>query len=210
MKKIFIVLLSLTSQYLFSQTNTTDKNEFYNAIPTVVEDQIFKIEILNPGFVYEKGLNENSTFYAGISANFGIPVSDRTNFDVYSILYPTIDLQYRHYYNLDKRKSKFKNFTNNSGQYVAAKFEAYTILNSTEAVERYNRAGVGGVWGFQKNGKPITFNFEIGLGLGTRNFTFTNYPELDREGFALFGLGKLSLGILIANKNNKYKEYLSM
>jgi len=209
MRKIIIVLLTLANLQSFSQSDT-DKNEFYNAIPTVVEDQIFKIEILSPGFVYEKGLNDNSTIYAGLHANFGVSVTDGNNFDVYSNFYPTLEIQYRHYYNLDKRKSKFKNFTNNSGQYVAAKFEAYTILKSTAEVQRYNRAGVGGVWGFQKNGKPITFNFEIGLGLGLQNSTFTFYPESNREGFALLGFGKLTLGVLIANKNNKYKKYLSM
>lgn len=207
---ISFFLCLLVSFQLFSQNIEINKNEFYKSIPAVVEDQIFKIEILSPGFVYEKALNKNSTIHASIYANFGVPVLSQDDFDTYSVFYPIIDVQYRHYYNLNKRKSKFKNFTNNSGQYVAAKFTAYSILKSTNEVQEYNQAAIGGVWGFQKNGKPITFNFEIGLGVGERNATFTFYPDLNVDGFGLLSMGKLTIGVLIANKNNKYKEYLSM
>jgi len=203
-----IVLALFISTWVTAQQKSQEANDLYESIPAEVEDQVFRVDFINLGFQYEKGLTKEATIQAAIYLFSGFSISDTVRTLAYDVgIAPTVEVSYRYYYNLHKRKSKFKNFTNNSGQYVAPKISFTYLASPTTNVEKYNSLFAGGVWGFQKNGDPITFNFEIGLGYGVRNTELKDPTfEIINSG-NLAGLGKLTVGFLIGKRNRDYKKY---
>jgi len=85
-------------------------------IPSV-EKNLFKINLLLPGVVYEHGFTTKNTLYSELS--FGIGYRNSDYYGSGWSFYPTITEQFRHYYNLEKRASKGKVTAHNSGGFVA-------------------------------------------------------------------------------------------
>lgn len=123
----------------------------------------FKINVLSPGLVYEQGFDDKNTLYSELSLGFGY----RSNSFAGNTwdFYPTINEQFRHYYNLEKRANKGKVTAHNSGGFVAMTttyfFESTTTNNSfSKTIPSFT---VGPVWGFERTYKG---NFNLGLNLG--------------------------------------------
>lgn len=83
-------------------------------------------------------------------------------------LSPVITVEPRWYYNLNKRNSKSKITSGNSGNYVSIKssFNPDWLVNSShENIELINQISIIPSWGIRRNlGKH--FNYEAGIGLG--------------------------------------------
>lgn len=214
-KKINLLFLScLLVHSIVAQLNKQEADSAFYQTPAIVEDELFKIDFLTPGFQYEKALSDNSTLQIGVYQAFAGSFFDWDNLrylnNWFSIAYldieflPKIELAYRYYYNLSKRKSRCKNFTNNSAQYVSPKLMA---TYSSQAWDNNNTASLGCVWGIQKNGEPITFNFEIGIGCGIRNIDYNKPSNTNLDNANLAILGKLTTGILVGKRNQAYKKY---
>lgn len=106
MKKVTLLLFLFTFTLLSAQSNRN------------VEKGLFKINAFLPGVSYELGVGKNSSFnfdaIVGFALNGG---SDRdTNFG----LYPGIGVEFRYYYNMERRLSKGKHISGNSGNYISA------------------------------------------------------------------------------------------
>jgi hypothetical protein len=79
----------------------------FNAIAQdtpAVEKNLFKINLLLPGVVYEHGFSTKNTLYSEFSVGFGYNQSDFAGKNW--AFYPNINEQLRHYYNLEKRIKK--------------------------------------------------------------------------------------------------------
>lgn len=129
-----------------------------------VEKHQFKINVLLPGFVYEYGLSNKNTLYSEISAGYGYRSND---FGDNWSLYPYIQEQFRHYYNLEKRAAKGKVTSHNSGGFVA--MAAYYNFKSITTNDSYSSSNssvtIASVWGFQRTYKH-KFNLDLNLGAG--------------------------------------------
>lgn len=107
-------------------------------------------------------------------------------------IFPTFTAQYRNYYNLEKRLSKNKNVSNNSGNYIALHSAIYggkPIIGDLESTANYAVA-VGPVWGLHRvYGGGFKLNLNLGLGYGFND-----------QGDSAFGpLIGFQLGWLISN-----------
>jgi hypothetical protein len=167
---------------------------FANAIqaqdeaPTTVTKNQFKINILFPGFVFEHGLSDKNTLYSEVSLGAGYRKNSYYNeSNVY--LFPMINEQVRHYYNLEKRASKGKRTAHNSGNFVA--LSAYYNFKSISTNEEYGDYSssftVAPLWGFQRTYKR-NFNLEIHLGAGI---------NIDKYNTEFAPIGNLTLGWVI-------------
>ncbi|MEG2101927.1 MAG: hypothetical protein RRY99_10510 [Flavobacterium sp.] len=141
--------------------------------PIAVVKHQFKINLLLPGFVYEHGFNSKNTLYSEASLGLGFQAnSSNSNFAIY----PAINEQFRHYYNLEKRAGKGKRTARNSGNYLAA--NAVYSFGSISTNDNYREASssftLGALWGLQRTYKG-RFNLEFNAGPGV------NFDEYDTE-----------------------------
>ncbi|PWA08914.1 hypothetical protein [Flavobacterium laiguense] len=132
---------------------------------TVVEKNQFKINLILPGVVYEHGFSAKNTLYSELSFGVGYRNSDfgGSNWSYY----PTIDEQFRHYYNIEKRAGKGKRTLGNSGNFYG--FNAIYRFESINSNSNYSSSTpsitVAPVWGFQRTYKHnLNLNLNGGVG----------------------------------------------
>jgi hypothetical protein len=134
---------------------------------TVVEKNQFKINLILPGVVYEHGFSDKNTLYSELSFGVGYRNSDfgGSNWSYY----PTIDEQFRHYYNIEKRARKGKRTLGNSGNFYAlnAIYRFESINSNSDYSSSSPSLTIAPVWGFQRT---YTHNFNLSLngGVGYR------------------------------------------
>lgn len=130
-----------------------------------VENNQLTPNVLLPGIIYEHGLSQNSTIAAEATMGFAYVESSFTD-DGFGI-YPIGRLQYRHYYNFERRLAKGKNIAGNTGNYIAPTVAVQggkAIIGNLDYVSDYF-GGIGAVYGLQRTGqKGLQFRFEVGPG----------------------------------------------
>ncbi|MFS4457467.1 hypothetical protein [Maribacter sp. 2304DJ31-5] len=138
-----------------------------------VEDYQFKINFINPGLEYEIGIGENQALDFNGSLQFAL------NSTGYAFI-PSLNGQYRYYYNLKRRLKKNKRTAGNTGNYLAASgtffLEEVIIGNLTSGDGYFGFAGP--VYGLQRT-YPKGFNFNLEFGVG---YYFDSFFK--DEGFA--------------------------
>jgi hypothetical protein len=98
---------------------------FINAVqaqddaPIAVVKNQFKVNLLFPAFVYEYGFDAKNTLYSEVTLGVGYRYSSYYGESSWYV-FPTINEQFRHYYNLEKRAAKGKRTARNSGNFLAA------------------------------------------------------------------------------------------
>lgn len=146
---LFMGLLTLSSIYA-QEAPAVEKNQF-------------KINVLVPGVVYEHGFDAKNTIYSELSLGLGYRHNDYLG-STWEF-YPTINEQFRHYYNLEKREKKGKVTSHNSGGFVAV--SAAYFFRSAVTNDSFSKSTtsltVGPVWGFERTYKG---NFNLGLNMG--------------------------------------------
>lgn len=155
-------------------------------VPTSVEKNQFKINLLLPGFVYEHGFDAKNTLYSEVSIGLGF--SSNSNNSNFAFL-PNINEQFRHYYNLEKRAAKGKRTARNSGNYLAvnAIYNFESISTNDDYRETVPSFTVGVLWGLQRTYKG-RFNLEFNIGPGV------NFDKYDTE---FVPVGNFTLGWVI-------------
>jgi hypothetical protein len=135
---------------------------------------VLKATILSPGVSYEKSIGKKHTLYGQVYASPTIQYfyssSLGSEFDFY--LDPAALVQYRYYYNLEKRAGKDKFTRLNSGNYFGATVQTYLSkvrLDSDQLEESKRRpvTTIGAIWGMQRN-YAKRFSLDINLGAGYR------------------------------------------
>ncbi|NQZ45134.1 MAG: hypothetical protein HRT65_12555 [Flavobacteriaceae bacterium] len=142
------------------------------------EDHQLTANFLLPGLIYEKGISENSTLAA--EATIGFALIDCSGCDAQFGIYPIGRLQYRHYYNFDRRNDRGKRIAGNTGNYIAPTFAVQggdAVIGNLDYASNL-LAGAGVVYGLQRTApRGLQFRFEVGPGYF--------FDEFD-EGFSLF------------------------
>lgn len=166
MKNITALILSLLfSGMLLAQS--TQKN-------------ILKVNIINPGITYETAISKYSTLNLDANVSFGYNYSNQDG--SFFKGFPFWRLQYRNYYNLDKRTTSHKNTIGNSGNYVSIHSSYYYGLNSDRNYFNFlDGLTLGGTWGIQRTYKSgLNINLNTGLGYNfSPNKTKTVVPLLN-------------------------------
>jgi len=148
-----------------------------------LKENLFKINIISPGFSFERKVSNNKSinFDANLSIGFAMQNDDEsnTNSNFKVLASPFLRSQYRYYYNLQRRINKSKSINNNSGSFIALNGSYYfNPINSQDYISNYDGLTLGGVWGFQKTYKS-NLNISSNIGLGY-NFSdsFDNSRQL--------------------------------
>lgn len=181
-----LLLLSLTS---YSQeTKETDVTD------------VFKANFFDPGISFEKRIGNSQTVYAQAFLSTSVFIGYSSSLgNISSVdIYPAFTLQYRYYYNGNKRAAKGKRTEMNSMNYISVVTEAdFYKDNRYELNKSRTSKTLGAAWGFQRN-YPKRFSLDINFGLGYSfgKQTVYNYPGSysDISYGELTTLGQISLG----------------
>ena len=154
MKRTMLFICSLITVTLFSQEKQTES--------------VWRINFLNPGIEYEMPTGNKSTLSVGLGIGYSgsYPHSSASDVDtglVYAIN-PFVDIQYKWFYNFDKRKIKGLNTTTNSGNFVSVRVltRGKTLFGDDVVTDKLDFA-VGPTWGIQrKYGKNFHMLFDMG------------------------------------------------
>lgn len=168
MKKIITTLLLSFSLLSYAQTDSETKNENTN---TSVAKSLFGVQIgLLGAWVYnELKLSDKIVLRSELGLQTFI-YSDSVIDETHTFLNPEITLEPRCYYNLNKRNTKGKNISDNSGNYISLRSAYYPDsfkIGNTENFDFVPELHIVPTWGMKRNlGK--NFNYELAVGLGYR------------------------------------------
>jgi hypothetical protein len=118
-------------------------------------EQVWRFNIINPGIEYEQPVSPKST----ISLNVGIgysgnypELSSTMNSGIQYAISPFADLQFKRFYNLEKRISKDKATDHNSGNFISLRFRTRgkSIKDNFYRYADYDFA-IGPTWGIQRS-----------------------------------------------------------
>jgi len=88
------------------------------------------------------------------------------------IMTPVITLEPKWYYNLEKRVSKSKNISGNSGNFISLKTSYnpdWFVISNYDNLRVVNQISIIPTWGIRRN-IGNHFNYETGIGLGFRHY----------------------------------------
>lgn len=158
----------------------------------LVEDGILKVNLLYPGVSYELGVGERTTINA--EAIIGFALRGASDVETQFGLYPGFAADFRYYNNFDRRLSKGKNITGNTGNYFSFlnQFQIGTpIIGDLEyASDYYYNAAI--VYGLQRTYKKgFYFSFAFGPGVFVNEFNTNAGVLIDaRLGWVISGRKK--------------------
>ena len=167
---------------------------------------VFKLNFFDPGISYEKRIGASQTLYGqafmstSIYIGYSSALGNLSSIDIY----PALTLQYRYYYNGNKRTEKGKRTAMNSMNYISIVTEAdfYTDESWGQNESRVLKT-FGTVWGFQRN-YPGRFSLDLNIGFGYAfgKKTVMSLPgEYTSISFGeLTTLGQISLGFWLNRK----------
>ncbi len=164
-------------------------------------ENVFKINFLTPGVSYEHATNKNQTIhgeaYIALALRQSTIYGSNTSspeIDIAAI--PAFNLQYRLYYNYEKRKEADKRTEKNSMNYIAP---AITHVSTNNKFFLSSVTSFGFLWGMQRN-YSSHFSLDLNLGLGYA-FLGNKYDGYSQGG-TITGMGDLRLGFWLNNKKN--------
>lgn len=188
MKKVFtpvvFLLLMIVTEVVYAQSPEVERSV----------TSMFKLNFFVPGISYEQKIAQYqtvhfATYLDAITSTQTSNNGDQTNF----YLTPSIAVEIRNYYNLNKRERKGKMTDMNSGNYLAPVYIGkYAYKNDFGTETWFNQ--VGAVWGLQRT-SPSGFSFDLNLGLG---YTWTEPLSGYSNGVDI--LFQLALGFRIGGK----------
>ena len=197
-KSIPVLLLIQVSPSCFSQ----------DSIPADVRD-VTKVTFFDPGITYEKRIGKFQTLYAQAFLSTDIYIGYSSTLGNLSRIdfYPALGLQYRYYYNAEKRKAKGKRIAMNSMNYLSALAETnfYRETVSPDGEKELRALKVLRVaWGFQRN-YPKRFSLDLSFGLGYIFWKETMINDLgqysNKNAGALRYIAHIGLGFWLNKKD---------
>jgi hypothetical protein len=124
---------------------------------------LYSFSLISPAIGIEKGLQEKNSlkFSVGSISGYG----NKEGFQTKSAY---IRGEYRHYYNLPKRRDEGRLSTNYSGNYIGLFAEpSFVFKKDEEASTMY----AGGVWGIQRNyNSHFHLDLSLNAGIGQNGF----------------------------------------
>lgn len=189
-KQILIVIILLMAQLAIAQHDIQYKTKRTSKYSPELAEQLHKVSIFPLGYAYEKKIGQEFTIEMGADFSFDTYYKDASDFQDYALaVNPTIHLEPRYYYNLERRYRRGRNVSNNAASYIGIYSEL--ILNplieeNNNYFPVYDRFRIGPAWGMQRNiGKRGYWNLNLASGL-----------VIDQDGHASYqGFGRLTIGI---------------
>ncbi|MDI9336833.1 MAG: hypothetical protein QM539_00240 [Alphaproteobacteria bacterium] len=181
-------------------------------------ENVSKITFPDFGFSYELRIAKFQSLVGKVSLSPYVFLALSTMFGNNSSisLNPTLSLQYRKYYNFDKRHKKQKRTDFNNLNYISpiimSRYSSNSLIfpdgfSSNNTNKRYSyedfRNTIGFLWGLQRNyQKRFSFDFSAGLGI---NLNYTRsldiYNELSNSFDAsITPIIKLSVGVWLNDR----------
>lgn len=197
MKKNALLLLMLC----FLMTNAiTAQDEDASAVPTegsLLEKSQWSLNIVPINLAYEHRIGNKSTIYAQAGLNLGryADANDTTGgFFSRRIFGLALDLniQYRYYYNLEKRAAKGRSTASNTGNFVGGQITPLLPpirVFSDKDVTNERGVVIGGIWGIQRVKKDLL----------VFNFMFVPSLRITSEGTSTDMGMQLSLGFILGD-----------
>ena len=155
---------------------------FCNAQNVSVEKSVFGIQAGLGIWVHNESRLSNTIALRselGLGgAIWGGSIYDEVGFS----LSPVLTLEPRFYYNLNKRNSKSKNITNNSGNFISLQTTFYPdwfVISNYEYESLISGISIIPTWGIRRN-IGVHFNYEAGVGIGY-NYIFTKAYNNESE-----------------------------
>ena len=160
MKKIITLLFASLSIFCNAQNANVEKSVFG------IQTGFLGIWIHN-----ESRLSNTIALRSELGLDAGIMFTDfegRSGF----LLAPVLTLEPRFYYNLNKRNSKSKDITNNSGNFISLKTSYHPDWFVISDITDHITSDISFIptWGIRRN-IGIHFNYETGVGIGLRFFS---------------------------------------
>ncbi len=184
---VFLVLFLVSAQFSNAQSLPKDQSV----------TSLLKLNFFLPGVSYEQKISQFKTIHFSTFIDLLFTDSD-INGSTETFAIPSIGIEFRNYYNLNKRNLKGLNSERNSGNYIAP---VYTGKYSFDAVHDEDRwvNQIGLVWGIQRNYKS-TFSLDLNIGLGYNINVQSSYLY-----YPVDLIGNLSLGFWLGRKNQALK-----
>ncbi len=160
MKKNILVSLIVSLTYFAgnSQTASVEKSTYG------IQTGLLGIWVHN-----EMKITNQTALRTELGMNAGIFGGDfypKTGF----LMTPVIIAEPRWYYNLEKRQSKSKNISGNSGNFVSLKTSYHPnwfVISNYDNLKTFNLITIVPTWGIKRNiGKHFTYETAIGIGYG--------------------------------------------
>ena len=124
---------------------------------------LYSLSILSPTLGLEKSIKENQSLKFSLGSSIGY--GSKNGFQNKLLL---LRGEYRHYYNLEKRRDEGRLSTNYSGNYIGLFAEpSFIFEKGEEATNMY----AGGVWGIQRNyNSHFHLDLSLNAGIGQNGF----------------------------------------
>jgi hypothetical protein len=124
---------------------------------------LYSISILSPSIGLEKSIQENNSLKLSIGNSIGYGSTNGLQSKLFMLRG-----EYRHYYNLEKRRDAGRLSTNYSGNYIGLFAEpSFVFAKGEEATTMY----AGGVWGIQRNyNSHFHLDLSLNAGIGQNGF----------------------------------------
>tara|TARA_B110000879_G_C10910742_1_gene408190 strand:- start:53 stop:616 length:564 start_codon:yes stop_codon:yes gene_type:complete len=145
--------------------------------------------ILGVWFHNETKLSEQIALRSELGLDSGIFGGSFYN-GVGFLMTPVITLEPRWYYNLDKRVSKSRNISGNSGNFVSVKTSYnpdWFVISNYDNLRVVNQISIIPTWGIKRN-IGNHFTYETGIGIGYRYYFAKSAGYLENEGEAAVNL----------------------
>lgn len=160
MKKIILGLIFLGSIGIGRSQNAS------------VEESIFGIQtgILGIWAHNESKLGNSIALRTELGLDAGIFGGSRFYDGTGYLLVPTITVEPRWYYNLDKRVSRSRDISGNSANFVSLNVSFapdWFVISNYDSINVINQVALVPTWGIKRN-IGDHFNYEAGLGIGYR------------------------------------------
>lgn len=183
MKKVLLALLFCFAIAHYASAQYREKVE--DTTTTDVED-VLKLTVVSPGIGYEMPVGKYQTLYLQgfLSLNGGIGYSGSLGWSSFFYAEPAASVEYRYYYNFEKRQRQQRRVAKNSLNYLSPFFQTRIArrfwINDEGYVEHKGRLvhSLGALWGMQRNYKSH-FSLDVNIGVG---FYFREEPFTDRHG----------------------------
>ncbi|GAA4317250.1 hypothetical protein GCM10023115_42640 [Pontixanthobacter gangjinensis] len=140
----------------------------------------FSLNFLIPSAEYEWAVSNNSTIDAMAGLGFGYHDAYYLDEPEYGV-FPQFEVQYRYYYNFEKRLDKGKKVSENSANYIAAVGVlgiGDPVFGDMELEDDYT-GFLGPAWGLQRvYNSNFKLNLNLGAGLGFNDSGDTYFSPL--------------------------------
>ena len=129
-------------------------------------ERTWRLNIINPGIEYEQPVSSKSTISFNIGVGYSGSYPELGNTSGTGGLYafaPFTDLQFKRFYNLEKRAFQNKPTGNNSGNFISMRFRmrGKSIEDNFNRYANYDFA-IGPTWGIQRKYGNFHFLLDIG------------------------------------------------